>query len=191
MIPGGFHVNWSPLALAALLALLLVWLNQLADRVDTVDTAGFTHDPDYIVDQFDALAFDANGKPRHRLAADKMMHYMDDDTTVLDKPHFQSLDEKAAVEVRSKRALVSSDGKKVYFLNEVRAVQKLPGGGPPINLESEYLSVDQDARTLFTDRGMVMRQARSMVTADKLLIDDNARVISMEGKVRGTYERAR
>lgn len=88
---GGHHIHWPPLALAALLALLGFWLNLVGVRPNIVDNAGFGHDPDYVVERFDALAFDVRGEPRHRLAAERMTHYMDDDTTVLDNPDRKSV----------------------------------------------------------------------------------------------------
>jgi LPS export ABC transporter protein LptC len=113
----GHHVNWMPLGLALLLAMLGFWLNHVGERVETVDNAGFTHDPDYFVENFDALAFDTDGKPYQRLAAARMMHYMDDDTTVLDKPRLRILDPLTPVSVTAGRALLSSDGNQVYFLD--------------------------------------------------------------------------
>jgi lipopolysaccharide export system protein LptC len=191
MSVSGFHVNWPPLGLALLLALLGFWLNLVSVRVETVDNAGFTHDPDFIVYHLDGLAYGMDGAPLHRLTADRMTHYMDDDTTVLDKPRYFSLDPRATGSVSSKRALISSDGNRIHFLNEVKASIDRAGEGEPITLDTEYLQVDHEARTLSTDRPVVMRQDRSIVKANKLFMDANAKLLLLEGKVRGTYERSR
>lgn len=191
MTGSGHHISWPPLGLVLLLAMLGFWLNHVSGRIETVDNAGFTHDPDYIVERFDALAFDMKGNPQHRLMADRMVHYMDDDTTVLDKPHFLSLDPQAPVEVNAKRALISTDGKRVFFLNQVHATRTSPSGMAPITVDTEYLQVNPDERTMSTDRFVTLRQGRSSMTANGLRADDNVRLLSLDGNVRGTYEKAR
>jgi len=191
MTAGGYHINWTPLGLALLLALLGFWLNHVGGRVEAVDTAGFTHDPDYIVEDFDALSFDVNGTPHQRLIAKRLTHYMDDDTTVLDKPIMRSLGDQEPVTVTAKRALLSSDGNQAYFMDNVR-VERLSGDGqPPLTLETEYLHVSRDARTMRSNRPVLMRQGRSHVSANGMLADDRARLLSLDGNVRGTYEKTR
>jgi len=187
----GHHVNWMPLGLALLLAMLGFWLNHVGERVETVDNAGFTHDPDYFVENFDALAFDTDGKPYQRLAAARMIHYMDDDTTVLDKPRLRILDPLTPVSVTAGRALLSSDGNQVYFLDQVH-VERLAGNGtPPLTLDTEYLHVSTDARTLRSNKPVTIRRGRSYITGNGLVADDRVRQLAMEGKVRGVYEHAR
>lgn len=187
----GHHVNWTPLGLALILAALGTWLNVVSRYSETVDNAGFTHDPDYIVEGFDALAFDIKGAPQHRLSAARMTHYMDDDTTVLDQPAFHSLAPLATADVKSRRALISADGKRVFFLDQVRVSHKPPGRSAPITLETEYLQVTPELRTMETDRAVVFRQGRSEVSANTLFIDDRSGLLTLEGRVRGTYDPAR
>jgi lipopolysaccharide export system protein LptC len=188
MIAGGHHVNWLPLGLVLLLATLGFWLNNVAGRIEAVDNAGFTHDPDYIVENFDALAFDIGGRPQHRLTAERMVHYMDDDTTVLDNPRFHSLDPASPVKVEAKRALISTDGKRVFFLNRVQVTRASSGGQAPITLDTEYLQVNPEERIMLTDRSVTLRQGRSNITANGLIFDESSRRFSLEGRVRGTYE---
>jgi hypothetical protein len=57
----GYHVHWPPMVLALFLALLGAWLNQVAVKMPVEDDAGFAHEPDYIVEDFNALAFDIAG----------------------------------------------------------------------------------------------------------------------------------
>jgi len=191
MIAGGHHVNWMPLGLALLLAMLGFWLNHVGERVETVDNAGFTHDPDYFVENFDALAFDIDGKPHQRLAATRMIHYMDDDTTVLDNPILRILDPLTPVSVSARRALLSSDGNQVYFLDRVHLERLAQNGAAPLTLDTEYLHVSTDARTLRSNKLVTIRQGRSHITANGLVADDRVRQLTMEGNVRGVYEHAR
>jgi lipopolysaccharide export system protein LptC len=191
MTATGHHINWLPLGLALLLALLGTWLNHVGVRVETVDNAGFTHDPDYIVEHFDALAFDIEGKPHQRLTAARMLHFMDDDTTVLDMPHLRLFDPRTPVSVTAKRALLSADGRQVYFLDQVHAERPSGNGLPTLTLDTEYLHVSSDARIMRTNKPVTLRQGRSNLSANGLVADDRFKQLSMEGNVRGVYEHAR
>jgi lipopolysaccharide export system protein LptC len=126
--------------------------------------------------------------PYQRLAATRMTHFMDDDTTVLDVPILRNLDPRAPVTVSAKRALISSDGKQVYFLDNVR-VERLPNKDQAaLTLDTEYLHVASDTRVMRTNKPVVLRQGRSNVTANGFIADDKAKLLSLDGNVRGTYE---
>lgn len=187
----GFHVNWAPLALALMLAALAFWLNQVSQSEAVLDSAGFSHDPDFVMERFDALAFDARGLPHQRLSAVKLTHYMDDDTTVLERPVLRQLGAASPVTVQSKRALISSDGQQIHFLDDVRMESSPSRDGPAATLETEYLHVSADSRTMRSDRGVVLRQGRSSISADGFSADDRARQVTLNGHVRGTYEPTR
>lgn len=186
----GFHVHWPPLVLALLLALLGFWLNQVAVREPFEDDAGFAHEPDYIVENFDALAFSETGQPLHRLKAKRMTHYMDDDTTVLDRPMFISLDPLRPVEVTSQRAQISGDGKQVHFLKQVRAVRGGPAGRKAVTLDTEYLHVTPDARIMRSNQFVTLRQGASVITANQLFIDDARRLMTLSGGVKAVIEQS-
>jgi len=45
------------------------------------------HDPDYYVENFTAVGMDIDGQRRYVLEAERLAHYPDDDTALLDYPH--------------------------------------------------------------------------------------------------------
>ncbi len=184
----GYHVHWPPLGLALILALLAFWLNQVSDQTTYVDDGGFAHEPDYMVERFNALEFDLQGRPRHRLAAERMIHYMDDDTTVLEQPHFTSLDSAVPVEVTSKRAQMSGDGKHVHFLEQVHVVRAGQEGAANVTLDTEYLHVTPDERIMRSNQFVTLRQGASVLTANSLLIDDTNKLLTLSGGVKAVVE---
>jgi lipopolysaccharide export system protein LptC len=185
--PHGFHVHWPPLGLAVLLALLAFWLNHVTDHQPYVDNAGFTHDPDYVVEHFNALAFDLQGRPLHRLVADRLTHYMDDDTTVLEHPVFTSLDPQIPVEVKSTRAQMSADGKQVYFLGQVHILRQSVNGQAPTTLDTEYLHVTPDDRTMRTNKFVTLRQGATVITANQMLADDRNKLLTLSDGVKAIH----
>jgi len=183
----GFHIHWPPMALAFLLALLGFWLNQVSEQTPYFDDAGFEHEPDYIVEQFDALSFNLDGRPQHRLVAQRMTHYMDDDTTVLDAPVFTSLSSELPVRVSANRALMSADGRHVYFLEQVHIVRQAQADQPPTTLDTEYLHVTPDERIMRTDKLVTLRQGAAVITANQMLADDNNKLLILSGRVKGVH----
>lgn len=190
MIPLAHHISWPPLGIALLLAMLTTWLNHLGEHVESVDNAGFTHDPDYFVEKFDALTFDRDGRPWQSLQAASMTHYMDDDTTVLDKPLLRKLDPDRPLLVSAQRALLSADNRHLHFLGEVRVERPVPAG-PSMVLETEQLQVTPEARILRSHAPVSIRQGSSRIRADLLYVDERAGELTLSGNVRGVYERTR
>jgi lipopolysaccharide export system protein LptC len=187
---GGHQVHWFPLGLTGLLALLGLWLNQLTHRPVVVDNGGFNHEPDTIVENFNALAFNQAGNPLHRLEATRLTHYMDDDTTVLEMPRFSILDrENARSEVTAKRGQVSTNGQHIHFLGNVRLTRKNQGTRQPLTLETEYLWVTPDTGIMQTDKPVTLKQGGTTINAGKLLANDQSKELTLSGGVHGSYEK--
>lgn len=188
---GGNQVHWLPLGLVTLLALLGMWLNQLTHRPVVEDNGGFAHEPDTIVKNFNALAFNKAGNPLHKLSATHLIHYMDDDTTVLELPHFSVL-EKGQVrsEVTAKRGQISTNGEHVHFLGNVHLTRQAPNAGT-ISLRTEYLWITPDAGIMQTDKPVTLTQGSSLITAGNLLVNDKKKEVTLSGGVHGSYETTR
>lgn len=185
----GHHVQWLPLGVAALLAVMSFWLNQLVHTERPFDTAGFTHDPDYIVEHLTAYGFDLDGNPRHRLDTVRMTHYMDDDTTALEQPRYSQITPgKAPLEVRAKRGLIIGQGEVVHFLDDARATRQATADQPAMTLDGEHFRVLPDAHILTSDKPVVLRQGLSVMHGGSLYADDH--VLNLTGGVTGRYEKA-
>ncbi|MDD5387913.1 MAG: LPS export ABC transporter periplasmic protein LptC [Gallionellaceae bacterium] len=187
---GGQHVHWLPIGFAALLTLMSAWLNQVAEHPQVLDNAGFTHDPDYIVEHFKVQAFDISGRPRHRLIAQRMIHYMDDDTTELDQPRFRlTTAGQAPVDVSSRRGLMFGDRESVHFLGDVRATRSATRDQSAFILTGEHLRVVPDAGLLSSDKPVTLRQGKSVIHAGGLYLNDHNKQLELTGGVRGLYEK--
>lgn len=180
---------WLPLAIAGGLAVLTAWLGQLAQTHPNGDALPIGHDPDYFVERFHARAFDIHGAPRYRLSADKMIHYMDDDSTSLEEPRFsREAPGMPIVRAESRRGLVSANGENVYFLGEARMEKEGEKGRPPLVLTTEYLRVMPEANLIRTEKPVTLREGRSVITAAGMEADGDKRTLALAGRVKGTYE---
>ena len=189
---GGHHVHWLPLGFAVLLALLSAWLNQVAERPQAVDNAGFTHDPDYIVERFRVQTFDLSGKPRYRLDARRMTHYMDDDSTVLTQPRFHlNSGEQAPMDVGARRGLIFGDRESLHFLGDAQAVRAATPDHPALSLSGEHLRAIPDAGILSSDNPVTLRLGNTVIHAGGLYADNHSKRLDLTGGVRGIYEKHR
>lgn len=185
-------VSWTPLIVVSVLAALTFWLDRVVQITPWVDTRGFAHDPDYIVENFKAMAFDRQGRPWHQLEAARMTHYMDDDTTRLDRPIYtQYSAERPPVTVHSQRALVTPDGSNVYFLDDVQLRRAADGSRAPMVMSTAFLQVTPDAHRIQTDRAVTVQQAGSSIQAGAMLAEGEDPIVRFSKKVKSVYERSR
>ena len=107
------------------LGLLSVWLQiDIIEQKPKEETKQLRHDPDYYVENFTAVGMDKEGKRRYVLEAERMVHYPDDDTALLDNPHIvQYMPGKPPRHTYAESGWMSSDGNEVLLTGNVRVIQ--------------------------------------------------------------------
>ena len=82
------------------------------------------HDPDYYIENFSAVGMDTGGNRQYLLEADRMVHFPDDDTSLLDKPHvIQYETGRAPTHIYSETGWVSANGDEVKLTGNVRVIR--------------------------------------------------------------------
>jgi len=174
-----------PFVLLVLLAAMTFWLSRV---IQTGNPQGMArHDPDYIVDRFTVRRFDTNGQLQHTFAADKMLHYPDDNTTEVSRPHVSYL-QRPPTEIFARAALVSQDGKQIDLIDEVRVVRHNENSQGSV-METSRLSVFPDIEQARTQEPVVLTQGRSVVNGIGLEIDNKTGLAVLKGRVTGTIHR--
>lgn len=182
---------WFPLALLTVLAGLTFWLDAVVRGGATTGKKHPRHDPDVMVENFTATRTGQDGMPRYILSAKKMLHYPDDDSTQLEQPRFVHLEPgKPQLRLESKRALVSSDGEHIYLMDDVRAVRDPVKGQSAISLATSRLHLIPDQDLAETDQPVTLANARTLVTAVGLELNNKTRVFKLLSRVKGRYEKA-
>lgn len=180
---------WVPLFLVGMLAALTFWLDRAVQPPARDRSATARHDPDYIVDQLSAVRMNPAGKASYTLSAARMVHYPDDDTTVLATPTLMSYgSEKAPVTITAKQALVSADGEHVYFQDDVRVTRAPYAGNSELVMRTSFLHVMPDHNLAKTDRPVTITDAATIVNAVGLEFNSETRVVKLLSNVRGTYD---
>jgi len=178
----------APVMLVGILAGLTFWLDHVA-HVAPPGIGGSRHDPDYIVDRFSAVRIGQTGVESYTLSAARMMHYPDDDSTLLNAPKFVSYKNvKAPLTITADQAVVSSKGEHVYFQDNVRVTRAAYGPYGELLVQTPFLHVIPDENLAKTDRAVTITDAATRVTAVGLELDNETHVIKLLSDVRGTYD---
>lgn len=119
------------MAVFACLGLLSVWLQfGIIERPVNKFDGNERHDPDYYMENFTAIGMDEEGRRKYVVEAERMVHYPDDDTALLDNPHIiQYQPGVAPRHSYSESGWMSSDGNEVLLTGNVRVIQGAPEQG--------------------------------------------------------------
>ncbi len=179
----------APLLLAGMLAALTFWLDRIAQGPARDLIGPSRHDPDFIVEKLTGVRMGESGAASYSLSAVKMVHYSDDDTTLLASPKFVSYGpSKATVTITASEGVVSGKGDHVYFQDDVRVTRAALEGERELVMRTTFLHVVPDQHIAMTDRLVTLSDDANTVTAVGLEMNNETRVIKLLSKVRGTYD---
>jgi lipopolysaccharide export system protein LptC len=175
-----------PLFMLLLLAGLTFWLSRVIQS--DAPRGPLRHDPDYWAEGVELKRFDSNGKLQHTLVADKLLHYPDDDTTIVTRPHV-TYHRQPPVEIWARMAYVGRDGKEVDLVDEVRLLRHgAPGNVPATTLETRTLKILPDEEKAHTDDPVVLTRGASIVRGTGLDVDNGTGIAVLGGRVSGTIQ---
>lgn len=176
-----------PLPLLGLLG-VTYWLDRQAQPDLAMPDNSKRHDPDAIVENFSAIRLNDQGTPRFIMAASKMLHFPDDDSTALEMPHLTSLSaERPAIYVIAKRGILSSKGDEVFLRGDVEILREASAQEDKFTLQTEYLHIIPDRDILISDRAVTVVEAHNTVYAIGLEMDNKARTLKLLSQVRSEY----
>jgi lipopolysaccharide export system protein LptC len=182
----------APLILVALLAGLTFWLERMVQPVARVGDKVTRHEPDYIVEKLSAVSMNEKGTAAYTLSAERMMHYPDDDTTVLAAPRIVSYGAaKSPVTITASEAVVSANGEHVYFQDDVRVTRAAHGNYSELLVRTDFLHVIPDQNIARTDRSVTITDAATTVTAVGFELNNETHVMKLHSRVQGTYDPAK
>lgn len=176
-----------PLVFLAALALVTYWLDLTAGS--TADTAKSPrHAPDMIADNIAIFRTGPDGAVKHTLRAERMTHFPDDDSTLLERPTFTSASAgRPAFSITADRGRVTSRGSDVYLEDNVVAIRAADGKRGEMKLTTEFLHVLPDDHIARTDRKVYLEDAHTRAEAIGLELNSEARTAEFKSQFKGTY----
>lgn len=179
---------WLPLLPLLGLLAFTYWLNQLALPEPGKPDSSKRHDPDAIVENFSAVELNGQGTPHFIMAAQKMLHYPDDDSTTLEVPRLTSLSAgRPAIHATARRGIVSSKGDEVFLHEDVEVLREASALQNELRVETEYLHFFPEQELANTDRTVTVLEGRNSLQATGMEMDNKARTLKLLARVRSEY----
>jgi lipopolysaccharide export system protein LptC len=183
--------TWLPLAVLALLVGLTLWLNHLVQPQGARASGKLRHDPDVLVENFNARKLGEDGQVLYTLAARKMVHYPDDDSALLEQVTLVAFEPKQPkMTATADTGRVEGGGDRVFIEGNVVVVREAGPKNEAARLTTDNLLVLPEAGIARTAAAVTMQSPSSHAVASGMEIDNRARTIKLDG-VRATYKPTR
>jgi lipopolysaccharide export system protein LptC len=178
-----------PLLLMLALAALTFWLERTVREEEGAHPSLRRHDPDYIVDNLKHTRFSALGAVESTLAAAKMLHSPDDDTTDLIAPRLvQTKTNEPRVTVTADRGTVSQDGEEVFLYDNVLLVRDGSAERSETQMRTNFLHVVRGRSVVSTDREVVITEADRMLSGRGMEYRNDSQELFLRERVRGRFD---
>jgi lipopolysaccharide export system protein LptC len=181
--------NWLPLLLLLLLTGVTVWLARTVTELPGKGDANLRHDPDMIVENFIAKQFGKDGHVRFTLAARKMVHYPDDETSHLANVKFEAFEQgKPPMLATADTALLTREGDELFLRGNVVLVRKAGPASSELTVRTNYLHVIPDTGIAKTNQPVVLKDSSTVVNAASMLVNNKSQTMSLT-RVNAIYEK--
>ena len=179
--------SWLPLVVLALLVGLAVWLNALVQPGPGGADGSKRHDPDLIVENFNARKLGEDGQVLYTLVARKMVHYPDDDSSLLETLVFEAFQPRQPkVNITAERGRLEKGGDQVWIEGNVVIRRDAAERIEALRIRTDHLLVLPDDGIARTESPVVMESATSHTVSEGLVLNNTERTLKLN-KVRATY----
>ena len=180
--------TWLPLGVLAMLVGLTWWLDHLVQPSPARDDGKKRHDPDLIVEKFNARKFGEDGRVLYTLVARRMVHYPDDNSAQLERIDFEAFEPRQPrVTVAADRGRLLEGGDKVWFEGNVVMVREADKRNAASRLTTNSLLVLPDDGIARTTDPVLMENVAGRLEAGGLELNSQTRVLKLD-RVRATYK---
>ncbi len=178
-----------PVALMLLLVGLTFWLQRATELREGGSDSKLRHDPDYTVENFILRRFAPDGTLQNTLVAEKMVHYPDDETTVVLAPRVALHRESRTTRLSAKQGLVGADAREVELAGDVRGVREASNAEAEIVFTTTHLKVLPDSEVVRTSAAVTIRQDASLIRGVGLEADNKTQVFQLLSQVSSTIDK--
>lgn len=177
-----------PLLLMLALAALTFWLELVVREESESRQSLRSHNPDYIVDRLLHTRYNAQGTAESVLAAEKMLHYPDDDSTELVAPRLvQTKPNQPRVTITAERATLSHDGEELFLYDNVLVVREANEGRSEARMRTSFLQMARAQSVLRTDADVVITEGERVLSGRGMEYDNDSGQLHLRERVRGRY----
>ena len=180
--------GWLPLAALALLVGLTLWLNQLLQAPAARADGSLRHDPDLMVESFNARKLGEDGRLLYTLAAKKMVHYPDDDSALLETVKLEAFEPgQPKMTMTADHGRLEQKGERVLAEGNVVIVREADAKTERTRITTDRLLVLPDDGIARTKEQVTMDSASSHATATGMELNNQTRTLDLDN-VRATIK---
>lgn len=178
-----------PLLLMLALAGLTFWLERTVREEEGAHPSLRRHDPDYVVDNLAHTRYNVQGVVESTLAAVKMLHYADDDSTDLVAPRMvQTKPNEPRVTLTADRGTLSQDGEEVFLYGNVLVVREAGPERAETRMRTSFMHVVQAHSVIRTDRDVVITEDDRLLSGRGMEYHNDTKELFLRARVRGRFE---
>jgi lipopolysaccharide export system protein LptC len=190
-------VSFSPLLLLGALAALTYWLDAQIQPLPPRADGSSRHDPDLFIKNVRGTTFDAQGRPRQRLEAERAEHFPDDGTVALTGLALSLTEpDRPPVSATADRGIVAGDRESMTLEGRVRLVREGEAVRPsqgreasgPVTIATEYLRIVPKRGVAETDRPVTIEEPRGIIHSVGIRLDNEAKTLKLKSDVQGTLQ---
>ena len=168
------------------------WLNLQVQPLPPREDSSKRHDPDFIVNNFSAMTLNELGTPRFIVAAQKMVHYPDDSTTILEAPRLTSLSPGSPTLYASATSgSISGKGDEIFLRDDVKITRAASATQSEMVFTTTYLHVLPERDLADTDQPVTLADANNRIKAVGMHINNKTRVINLLAQVNSEHDVAK
>ena len=183
--------TWLPLTALALLVALTIWLNQLVQAPTSRASGKLRHDPDVVVEKFNARKLAEDGRVQYTLAARKMVHYPDNDSALLEDVTVEAFEPRQPkLTATADQGWLQQGGDVVEIEGNVVVVREADAKDPVTRLTTDRLTVLPDAGIARTKSEVTVVSGNRRMVGTGMEIDNKARTIRLD-RVHATFKPTR
>ena len=173
--------SWLPLAVLALLVGLTLWLNWLVQAPAARADGSLRHDPDLMVESFNARKLGEDGRVLYTLAAKKMVHYPDDDSALLESLTLEAFEPRQPkMTITADHGRLEQGGERVWIEGNVVIVRDADAKTEAGRLMTDNLLVLPDEGIARTSSEVTMQSDSAHAVAAGLELDNHARTLKLD-----------
>lgn len=180
--------SWLPLAVLALLVALTVWLNTLVQAPNARADGSLRHDPDVLVDNFNARKLAEDGSVQYTLDARKMVHYPDDDSALLESVTLEAFEPRQPkMTITADHGRLEQGGDRVWIEGNVVITREADAKTEKARVTTDQLLVLPDEGKARTDHEVHLEMPSARAVSHGLELDNRERTLTLD-RVRATYQ---
>ena len=180
--------SWLPLAALGLLVGLTLWLDQLVQPSAARADGSRRHDPDLMVENFNARKLGLDGAVQYTLTARKMVHYPDDDSALLESLTLEAFEPRQPkMTITAHNGRLEQGGDRVFFEGNVIVTREADEKNAATRLATDHVLVLPDEGIARGSSPVTVESATNRADAASFELNNRTRTLSME-KVRATFK---